>query len=195
MTFTDELSELVAETVSRLPGISKKRMFGCDAFFRSGQIFALIWKTGRIGVRLSDVLIHDALMASPGAEPWQVYDKPSAKPMKHWVLVPEAFHDDTLELASWLGQAYTLAAPTQSMTMTHKSTAKKSTAKQPAAKKSTAKTSTAKQPAAKKSAAKQPTAKKSTAKQPAAKKSAAKQPAAKQPAAKKLTAKKPEPKK
>ncbi len=107
MTFTDELGELVAETVSRLPGISKKRMFGCDAFFRSGQIFALIWKTGRIGVRLSDVLIHDALMASPGAEPWQVYDKPSAKPMKHWVLVPEA--STTTPLNSPVG----LARPTR----------------------------------------------------------------------------------
>ena len=144
MSFTDELSELVAETVSRLPGISKKRMFGCDAFFRSGQIFALIWKTGRIGVRLPDESIHQALMVSEGAEPWQVYSKPTTKPMKHWVLVPESFHDDTVELASWLGQAYTLAAPTQIMTMTKKTATKKPAAKKPAAKK----------PAAKKPAAK-----------------------------------------
>ncbi len=154
MSFTNELSELVAETLSRLTGISKKRMFGCDAFFRSGQIFALIWKTGRIGVRLPDVSIHNALMASAGAEPWQVYDKPSAKPMKHWVLVPEAFHDDTLELASWLGQAYTLAAPNRTVVLAQKPAAKKPVAKKPAAKKSSAKKPAAKKPAAKKSSAK-----------------------------------------
>ncbi|MBP9085266.1 MAG: TfoX/Sxy family protein, partial [Kofleriaceae bacterium] len=158
MSFTNELSELVAETVSRLTGISKKRMFGCDAFFRSGQIFALIWKTGRIGVRLPDNSIYNALMASEGAEPWQVYDKPSAKPMKHWVLVPEAFHDDTLELASWLGQAYTLAAATNTVVMAKKPVAKKPVAKKPVAKKPVAKKPVAKKPVAKKPVAKKPVA-------------------------------------
>lgn len=172
MSFTDELSELVAETVSRLTGISKRRMFGCDAYFRAGQIFALIWRTGRIGVRLPDNTIYGALLAMEGAEPWQV--KPSAKPMQHWVLVPEAFHDDTLELASWLGQAYTLAATTNTMIMTKKPVAKKPVAKKPVAKKPVAKKPVAKKPVAKKPVAKKPVVKKPVSKKPVAKKTVAK---------------------
>ncbi len=193
MSFTDELSELVAETLSRLPGISKKRMFACDAFFRSGQVFALIWKTGRIGVRLPDISVHNALMATDGAEPWLV--KPNTKPMQHWVLTPESFHDDTVDLASWLGQAYTLAAPTQPIIITKKTTLKKTTTKEtamkkPTVKKSVAKKSVAKKAAAKKTPAKKPAAKKAAAKKTAAKKPAAKKAAAKKPAAKKTAAKK-----
>ncbi|HPH65295.1 MAG TPA: TfoX/Sxy family protein [Kofleriaceae bacterium] len=162
MSFTAELSELFAETVSRLPSVVKKRMFGCDAFFRSGQIFGLIWKTGRIGVRVPDEPQFAQLMAIDGSEPWQVYDKPGAKPMAHWVLVPESFHDDTAELAQWVGVAYQLAA---SQVATVEFTKKK-----PAAKKTAAKKTAAKKPAAKKTAAKKNAAKKPAAKKPATKK-------------------------
>jgi len=159
MSFTSELSDLFAETVSRLPSVVKKRMFGCDAFFRSGQIFGLIWKTGRLGVRLPDEAQFKQLMAYDGSEPWQVYDKPGAKPMAHWVLVPEAFHDDTADLAQWIGVAYQLAAP-NAVTVQF---AKKPSAAKPAnkavAKKASAKKASAKKAVAKKAGTKKPGAK------------------------------------
>ncbi len=179
MSFTSELSDLFAETVSRLPSVVKKRMFGCDAFFRSGQIFGLIWKTGRLGVRLPDEAQFKQLMAYDGSEPWQVYDKPGAKPMAHWVLVPEAFHDDTADLAQWIGLAYQLAAP-NAVTVQF---AKKPSAAKPAnkavANKAVAKKASAKKAVAKKASAKKAVAKKASAKKAVAKKAGTKKPGAK----------------
>jgi TfoX/Sxy family transcriptional regulator of competence genes len=144
------LIELVEDSARGLADVARRRMFGCDAYFTGEQIFVLLWKAGRIGVRLPDPAAHEKLLALDGAEPWQIGEKT----MSHWVLVPEEFHDDAEALTPWIRQAHALArsGPT---------TAKPKPAKQPAAK----------QPAAKQPAAKQP------ARQPAAKQPAAKKPA------------------
>src|SRR5262245_14434782 len=81
-------------------------MFGCAALFTKGNIFALVWKHGRLGVKLPDSAQHDALMAEAGAEPW----KPGATAMLHWVLMPPAFHVAPDKLAHWVGRAHALAA-------------------------------------------------------------------------------------
>src|SRR5438552_10102946 len=89
-----------------LPNVAKKRLFGCDGLFANGNIFALVWKTGRIGVRLPDEGAHAELLALPGAAPW----KPSPKmTIAHWVLVPEAMHDEARALAAWVRRAHALA--------------------------------------------------------------------------------------
>ena len=37
-----------------LKKVAWRRMFGCDAVFADGTIFGLIWKEGRIGLKLPD---------------------------------------------------------------------------------------------------------------------------------------------
>lgn len=99
------LRDLLEEAAAPLPGVTHKRMFGCDALFAEGNIFALIWKTGRIGVRLPDTAAFAKLLDLDGAEPWQVGEKT----MGHWLLVPEDFHDEPESLGVWVRQAHAYA--------------------------------------------------------------------------------------
>lgn len=96
------LCELVEESSRGLAGVAKRRMFGCDAYFVDDAIFALIWKDGRIGVKLTEAGDYSALMAIEGAEPWSVM---AGKQMSSWVLVPEEMHDDSEALTPWVRKA------------------------------------------------------------------------------------------
>lgn len=122
------LLELVGS--AGLPPHETRRMFGCDAFFVDGEIFALIWKTGRIGVKLTEAGEFAALAALPGAEPWCA----GPKAMAHWLLTPEEFHDDPEALAPWLKRAHAEARGRASGAML---APVKKVAKAPAAKKAT----------------------------------------------------------
>jgi len=102
------LLELLEEGSQGLPGVAPRRMFGCDALFAYGNIYALIWQDGRIGLRLPEPTVYAELLALEGAEPWRVMD--GAKPMSHWVLVPESFHDEPEQLGKWVRRAYDFAA-------------------------------------------------------------------------------------
>ena len=157
------LSGLLArleETARDLPGVSHKRMFGCDALFASGSIFALVWKLGRIGVRLPVPELYSALMDRKGSAPWKAGDMT----MAHWVLVPEGFHDQPRVLGEWVKWAHGLALGARTSAakkakakpkareakVTAKTTAKAETKAKAKAKTATPKTSP---PAKKKSAA------------------------------------------
>lgn len=102
---TLHLRSLVEEATSELSRVSWRRMFGCDAAFLDRQIFALIWKEGRIGLRLPEEQRYSELLSLPGSEPWA----PGGMKMSHWVLVPEDFHEDAGALARWVVEAHTLA--------------------------------------------------------------------------------------
>lgn len=82
--------------------VTSKKMFGCPAFWVNNNVFALVWKHGRIGVKLTDEKSYDGLLNMKGSEPWK------AGPMKmsHWVLVPDSFHSDSKSLKKWLQLAY-----------------------------------------------------------------------------------------
>lgn len=99
------LIEIVEEITASLPDVSRRRMFGCDAYFAGDRIFALLWKTGRIGLKLPDPSAHAELLAMPGSETWSI----GAKTMSNWTLVPEAWHDEPEALAPWLRRAYALS--------------------------------------------------------------------------------------
>jgi TfoX/Sxy family transcriptional regulator of competence genes len=99
------LTELLEDASSKLAGVSRRRMFGCDALFVNGEIYALVWKTGRIGLKLPEPAAFDELMDMQGADPW----KAGPKTMSHWVLVPEEFHEDSEELARWVRRAHSMA--------------------------------------------------------------------------------------
>lgn len=88
-----------------LAGVSEKAMFGCPAFFVNGTIFALLWKEGRIAVKLKDEALRAKLLAHEGAEAWS----PAARTMKSWVLVAPK-HETPRALAPWLAKAHAAAA-------------------------------------------------------------------------------------
>jgi TfoX/Sxy family transcriptional regulator of competence genes len=102
------LKEMVDLGAQRLASVTHRKMFGCDAWFSRGQIFSLIWKTGRVAVRLPDTSVFAEAMALEGAEPWSVGAK--MKPMAHWVLLPEAFNDEEDEVEAWVRRAHGEAA-------------------------------------------------------------------------------------
>jgi TfoX/Sxy family transcriptional regulator of competence genes len=106
MADLDQLESLLNSSVSGLNDLSSKKMFGCHAYWVKGNVFALVWKHGRIGVKLPDESAYEALMGLKGAEPWK------AGPMKmsHWVLVPESFHKKPADLKKWAKQAHKLCA-------------------------------------------------------------------------------------
>lgn len=100
---------MVELTALRLQAVTHRKMFGCDAWFSRGQIFSLIWKTGRVAVRLPEDAAYGDAMGLSGAEAWSVAAK--MKPMAHWVLLPEGYNDDDEEVGIWVKRAHQLAKP------------------------------------------------------------------------------------
>jgi hypothetical protein len=164
------LIELVETATRSLPDVARKRMFGCDAYFAGERIFVLLWKTGRIGVKLTEPADHARLMAHDGAEPWQI----GAKLMSNWVLTPEDMHDDVEALTPWIRLAHAqarnkpVARTAAKKTIATKTAAKKTVATKTAAKKPAAKTTVAKKTAARTTAARTTAAKTTTSKRAAA---------------------------
>ena len=101
-----ELEELLNKATSKLGDITSKKMFGCHAVWVNGNVFALVWKHGRIGLKLPKESDYEALMAISGSEPW----KAGAMKMAHWVLVPEAFHGKMTDLKKWTIKAHNLCS-------------------------------------------------------------------------------------
>jgi TfoX/Sxy family transcriptional regulator of competence genes len=90
---------------SSLRDVQERKMFGCEALFTNGAIFALVWKTGRIGVKLPDAARFDARASEKGSEPWRAGEMI----MSHWVLVPKRLEGDTRKLGEWVKEAHGLA--------------------------------------------------------------------------------------
>lgn len=76
-------------------------MFGCPGLWADGNIFALVWREGRIALKLP--LSAGELRQMPGARDWTIGAR---KKMGAWVLVPEGFHDDADALARWARRAH-----------------------------------------------------------------------------------------
>jgi TfoX/Sxy family transcriptional regulator of competence genes len=99
-----ELRSRLDDLTAGLPGVTVRRMFGCDAFLAGGAIFAMVWREGRIGLRLPDDALPE-VRALPGADPWRHRDMV----VRQWVLVPESLHDDADGLAPWVRKAHASA--------------------------------------------------------------------------------------
>jgi TfoX/Sxy family transcriptional regulator of competence genes len=104
------LYSLLQEASEGLPLVTEKRMFGCEAFFANQTVYALVWKTGRIGLKLPDEQLFDELMKMEGSAPWTA----GQRTMSQWVLVPEWFHEDMDILRKWVEQAHALAFESRS---------------------------------------------------------------------------------
>jgi TfoX/Sxy family transcriptional regulator of competence genes len=101
-----ELWATLREVAGRLSDVDERKMFGCEALFTKGAIFALVWKTGRIGVKLPEESRYGALLSQNGAEPWRA----GPMTMAHWVLVPPGMEGDRRKLAPWVAEAHGMAA-------------------------------------------------------------------------------------
>ena len=104
MATIQELESALNATAASLPKVTSKKMFGCFALWADGNVFALVWKHGRIGVKLPQATDYAKLMEQAGAEPW----KAGPMTMAHWVLVPETFHSRPAELKKWAVKAHAL---------------------------------------------------------------------------------------
>ena len=80
-------------------------MFGCDGFFAAGRIYALVWKEGRIGLKLVDRDSYEEAMIMKGSDPWTA----GTRTMSNWVLLPGGFESDPSELETWVERAYAQA--------------------------------------------------------------------------------------
>ncbi len=100
MSASEGLFALLTDAVEGLRGVSDFKMFGCRCLRVDEKIFALIWKEGRIALKLPGSARE--LLELSGARPWTI----GAKKMGAWVLVPESFHDDPAALASWSRRAH-----------------------------------------------------------------------------------------
>lgn len=96
------LEKLLASATESLPQVSSRKMFGCHALWAKDNVFALVWKQGRIALKLPDEGSYQALISMAGAGPW----KAGPMQMAHWVLVPESFHSKAAELRKWAAQAH-----------------------------------------------------------------------------------------
>ncbi len=102
MSLDADLMALLLDALEGLPKVEKKRMFGFEALWADGRIFAVVWN-GRISLK------DPELAKLPGARPFAIeLGKKTAKPAA-WIVVPETFHDDPHELRRWAKRAYELA--------------------------------------------------------------------------------------
>lgn len=99
------LKSVLDGALAGLEQVENKRLFGCDACFVGGNIFAMVWTDGRLGLRMNDAESQERLLAEDGAGPWVV----DGKAVKHWVLLPEPWAARPKELRRWARRAYELA--------------------------------------------------------------------------------------
>ena len=102
-TLDAHLKALVEELSAELPEVTRRRMFGSDAFFANTNIYALIWD-GRIVLRFSDEARFTSANALEGAEPFDPMG--AGKGMRAWVVMPEELSDDAEALRAWVEQAH-----------------------------------------------------------------------------------------
>jgi len=103
-----ELSRLKAAfdgALAGLAGVEAKRLFGCDGYFVGGNIFALVWKEGRLGLRFEPSEALAGAHALPGAAAWEI----GSRRMPQWVLLPVALHKQPAKLRAWGRRAWAQA--------------------------------------------------------------------------------------
>lgn len=97
-----QLEEVLNTTAADLPKVTAKKMFGCHALFANGNVFALVWKHGGLGVKLTKESDYEKLLAKTGSKPW----KAGPMTMSHWVLLPEKLQDSRKAIEPWVKSAH-----------------------------------------------------------------------------------------
>jgi TfoX/Sxy family transcriptional regulator of competence genes len=96
---------ILEDAAAGLP-YTRRKMMGHDCLFAPAGIFALVADGGRIGLRLAEPEAYETLSGLDGAGLWSPMGK---RPMRHWVLVPESFLDESATLRAWVQRAHGLA--------------------------------------------------------------------------------------
>jgi hypothetical protein len=82
--------ELVDDVTTAHPDLKPGQMFGMPCLKRSnGKVVAGHWKDGGLTVKLTDEAAREEALAIDGVE---LFDPGMGRPMREWVLVPEAQH-------------------------------------------------------------------------------------------------------
>lgn len=97
----EELNAKLEAATEGLPSVTRKRVFGRNTFFVDGKLFALVWREGRLGLKLPDASAHHELAALVGTNPWIAW----GRPMVGWLLVPSEMHEQPALLARWTQRA------------------------------------------------------------------------------------------
>ena len=100
-----ELEKILNTAAADLPKVTEKKMFGCHALFANQNVFAMVWKKGQIGVKLTKTGDYEKLMAFDGAQPWTA----GPRKMAHWILLPESLQAKPKSLLPWLKLAHAQA--------------------------------------------------------------------------------------
>ena len=104
------LSRLVDGIVMDWPEVHAKKMFGTDAWFAQGNIFAIINSSeNKVGVRLSEANSYTAARKLKGAGDFA----PGGQPMKNWVMFSQADSKKEMFLEPYLHQAHKIAMQLQ----------------------------------------------------------------------------------
>ncbi len=119
------LLSLLVDLTAELPEVTGRRMFGSDALFANGTIFAIVWD-GRVTLRFPPQARFDAARALEGAGHFDPMG--AGKTMGRWVCMPEAFHDDVEALAPWVEEAHRHAMSEPPKRATKRAPKKKATA-------------------------------------------------------------------
>lgn len=98
MAYDEGLAHRLGESLSGLPGISEKKMFGGIAFLWNGNLLVGVMGDGLIA-RVGPDAQEDAL-AQPGA---RVFDF-TGRPMKGWVVVDGAAVAEDEALDDWIAR-------------------------------------------------------------------------------------------
>ena len=124
-----KLLEALRSASADLPDVVEKKMFGCESLFTGGRIFALVWKAGRIALKLPVPERYAALASQRGAAPWS----PNDRAMGAWLLVPPKL-EEPKALSPWLREAHAMAgAAPEKKAVSIKTATKKAAPKKKAA--------------------------------------------------------------
>jgi len=96
------LFDIITEEMAAYPDVTVGKFFGLDVLRVRGETFAMIWKEGRVGVKILNEEINKKLVATENASYWVT----SGKTMAQWVLAPYDYNEDILSLRKWLVLAY-----------------------------------------------------------------------------------------
>src|SRR5437588_6953363 len=102
MSLDADLMAILLDAADGLPLVERKRMFGFEALWGDGRIFAMVWQ-GRISLRLPDRAAAAELARVPGATALTIAEGKTTAAGQRWINVPESFHDDPHELAAMGG--------------------------------------------------------------------------------------------
>ena len=103
MAYDEGLAQRVRETLSDLPGLVEKKMFGGVGYMVQGNMACGV-NRDRLIVRVGPERYQEAL-AQPHAGPFDM----TGRPMKGWVMVSAGGYESDDELNDWIQQGLDFA--------------------------------------------------------------------------------------